>query len=373
LEALVKRRSETASSAGINDLAASNVRIVDPAEVPAKPSSPKILINILLSLIAGLSIGIGLAFFLEYIDSSIKNTEELQQATSVPVLGFIPALRREGARLKLVRRSGPIGMRFQVVRAAALDVEQGPKVEMISHEDFQSKIAEAFREMRTALLVSMAGGPPKSILIASTQPGEGKTVVALNLAITLAQVGRKVLLVDADLRRPRQHRLLGVSSAQGLSTDLSGSGPLRAQPQPTAISGLSLVPSGPLPPNPADLLDSERFSHIQRAYEALAYDHIIYDSPPILAVADPIILAGRVDAVLLVVQAGSTPRDRIEQAMSRLQQVQARVLGTVLNRITQDQQPYYEYRYRQYHHEEDDSRPSPGSEERGRPGIASSA
>ncbi|MEE9219834.1 MAG: polysaccharide biosynthesis tyrosine autokinase, partial [Acidobacteriota bacterium] len=346
LEALVKRQSETASSVGINELASSNVRIVDPAEVPNRASSPKILLNLILSLISGLALGVGMAFFLEYIDKSVKNLEEMQEASGVPALGFIPALWQEGAKLKLVRTSGSRGSRFQVVRTRGQETSGGVRLELIAHEDFRSKISEAFRELRTALLVSRPGGPPRTILITSTLPGEGKTAVALNLAITLAQIGKRVLLVDSDLRKPRLRKLLGVAAGSGLSTDLSGSGPLRAQPCPTPVPGLSLVPSGPMPPNPADLLDSERFTQILRAYEALGFDHIIFDSPPLLAVADPAILAMRVQTVVMVVQAGLTNRDGLAQAMKRLQQVKARVVGAVLNRFDFDQQGYYYYGYR---------------------------
>jgi len=345
LEALVKRQGETASSAGLNDLATSNVRIVDMAEVPARPTSPRVRLNILLSLLAGLALGVGQAFFFEYLDKSVKSIEDMQQAAGVPSLGLIPTLHHEGTRLKLVRRSGPRGVRLQVVRTVGQPASGGPRLELITQEDFKSKVSEAFRELRTALLVSRPGGPPRTILVASTQPGEGKTAVALNLAITLAQIGRHVLLVDADLRKPRLHKLLGISSAQGFSSELSGIGPLRVPPCKTSIPGLDLMPSGPLPPNPADLLDSERFSQIQHEFEARGYDHVIYDSPPVLAVADAAIMAGRVDAVVLIVHAGVINRDALAQAARRLQQVKARIVGAVLNQVGLDQQGYYGYRY----------------------------
>ena len=217
----------------------------------------------------------------------------------------------------------------------------GPSIDLITHLDTKSKVAEAFRELRTALLVSRAGGPPRSILIASAQPGEGKTSVAVNLAITLAQSGRLVLLVDADLRKPRIHKIFGLPNDQGLSSWLSGAGTPWLEPRATPVPCLSAVTSGPLPPNPADLLNSEKFIQFQREVEEQGYDHVIYDSPPALAVADPAILAGRVESVILVVHAGVTSRDAVAHAVARLRQVNAPITGTVLNRVDAQQQAYY--------------------------------
>jgi polysaccharide biosynthesis transport protein len=341
LEALLKRQTETSSSADMNELAVSNVRVVDVAEVPTRKSSPKILMNILLSILTGLALGVGLAFFFEYLDKSVKNPEEMVQAAGIPSIGLIPALRPEGFGLR-------------VIKANSREQIPGPAVELVSHEDQKSKVSEAFREVRTALLVSQPGRPPRTILIASSQPGEGKTAVAVNLAITLAQIGRRVLLVDADLRKPRLHKILGVANDQGLSTCLSGAGTPWPEPHRTPIAGLDVIPSGPLPPNPADLLDSERFVQVQREFEEQGYDHIIFDSPPILAVADPAIMAARMEAVVMVVQAGVTSRDALEHAVKRLQQVKARLVGGILNRADLDQQGYYYgYSYKRYYgHEE---------------------
>src|SRR5437773_838223 len=341
LEALVKRQSETSSSAGLNDLVASNVRIVDVAEVPDRPTSPKIALNILLSLGTGLGLGVGLAFFFEYLDKSVKTPEESLQAVGMPEIGLLPALRPEGSGQRMVKTEGGENSR-------------GSLVELISHEDPKSKISEAFREVRTALLVSQAGGPPKTILITSAYPGEGKTAVAINLAITLAQIGRRVLLVDADLRRPRIHKIFQVSNTQGLSTCLSGSAAVWPVPLKSQIQRLDLIPSGPMPPNPADLLDSDRFARVQTEFLEQGYDHIIYDSPPVLPVADPVIMAARVDAVALVVLAGVTSRDALAHVVRRLQQVKARAVGAILNRADLSSQSYYYgYSYKRYYGDDD--------------------
>ncbi len=353
LEALVKRQAETSSSAGMNESAMSNVRVVDAAEVPTRKSSPKILQNILLSLLTGLALGVGLVFFFEYLDKSVKSPEEMHQASGVPSIGLIPALRAEGTGLRVVKGNGR-------------EAPPGPAVETISHEDPKSKISEAFREVRTALLVSQAGGPPRRILIASAQPGEGKTAVAVNLAITLAQIGRRVLLVDGDLRKPRLHKIFGVTDDGGLSSFLSGAEAVWPEPRRTAIAGLDVIPSGPLPPNPADLLDSERFAQVQKEFADQGYDHVIFDSPPVLAVADPAIMAGRMDAVIVVVHAGVTSRDALAHAVRRLQQVNARIVGAVMNRADLQQQGYYYgYSYKRYYGEEQEP-PAPAARKQSR-------
>ncbi len=346
LEALVKRQSETSSSAGLNDLVAGNVRIVDVAEIPSRPSSPRILLNIVLSLVTGLGLGVGLAFFFEYLDKSIKTPEEIVQAGGIPAIGLVPALRAEGGRLRVIKANG----------REAPDL---PAVELISHGDPRAKVSEAFREVRTALLVSQPGKPPRSILITSAQPGEGKTAIAVNLAITLAQIGRRVLLVDADLRKPRLHKIFHALNRDGLSTCLSGATTPWPEPQFTEITGLDVITSGPLPPNPADLLDSERFDQFQREVAEQGYDHVIYDSPPILAVADPVITAGKMDAVALVVLAGVTSRDALAHVVRRLQQVKARTIGAILNRADLASQPYYYgYSYKRYYGEEEKQPPA---------------
>jgi capsular exopolysaccharide synthesis family protein len=348
LEALLKRQAETASASGLEDLAVSNVRIVDVAEIPTRRSSPKILQNMLLSILTGLTLGVGLAFFFEYLDKSVKTPEEMHQASGVASIGAIPVLHPEGNGLR-------------VIKAAPAAQAPRPSVDLIAHTDPKSKVSEAFREVRTALLVSQPGGPPRAILITSAQPAEGKTAVAVNLATTLAQIGRVVLIVDADLRKPRVHRVLGLSNDHGLSNALSGAGHAWPEPRPTPVSGLYAVTSGPLPPNPADLLDSERFAQIQRELAEQGYDHIIYDAPPVLEVADPAIMAGRMDAVLLVVRSGSTTREALTHAVARLQQVKARIVGAVLNRFDFSQQGYYQgyYGYKSHYLEDGLRRPEP--------------
>jgi capsular exopolysaccharide synthesis family protein len=341
LGALIRRQSETDTSGTAPDTAASNIRIVDRAEVPTKPSSPKTRLNTILGVFAGIVIGLSLAFFLEYLDLSIKTPEEVYRTTGLGTIGTIPAVR-------------PVGGRS--ARRDKTDTGVGGRMELISHEDNWSVPSEAFRKMRTALLVSQASGPPRTILVTSSQPGEGKTSISLNLAITLAQMGRRVLLVDSDLRKPRQHKFLGVPNEIGLSTYLSSTEIPVLQPVPTGIEHLDLIPSGPTPPNPSDLLDSERLVNILSQLGAQAYDHILLDSPPVLAVADPAILASRVEGVVVVVHAGATKKEALQQAIDRLRQVKAKILGVALNHMEPGSGSYYGYAYEAYG-ERKDSKP----------------
>jgi capsular exopolysaccharide synthesis family protein len=324
LQALVRRQSETTTTSELSELESSNIRIVDPAEVPADPSSPKIFRNLSLAILSSLGLGIMLSFLLEHVDKSVKTAEEIQHAARVPSIGNIPRLKSDSSRLRLVRpaalRAGPVA----------------PSVELISHQDPRSMVSEAFKEIRTGLLVSRPGGPPRSVQITSARPGEGKTTVALNLAVTLTQIGRRVLLVDADMRKPRLAEALGVANTEGLSTALSAAASTRVHIVQSTIQGLDFLPSGPLPPNPADLLDSDRFVQTKSDLESLGYDHIIFDSPPVMAVADATIIAAGMDAVILVAVSGVTAKDALAFAASRLEQVKARLVGCVLNRVETD-------------------------------------
>lgn len=356
LNALVRRQSETTTMPR-DQTGTSNVRIVDRAVVPDRAVSPRVALNLLLSLVLGLCLGIGLAFFLDYLDLSVKTPEEARDVVDLAVIGVIPG-REDVSRIpRLVRR------RPTPARTEEDDVPMAQSL---------SAPAEAFRDMRTALLVSQAAGPPRTILVTSTEPGDGKTFVAINLAVSLAQAGRRTLLIDSDLRKPRAHAALGLFDQPGLSTYLSAESLAGVRPQRTRIPHLDFVASGPLPPNPADLLDSDRFSELLRQLsgrgngvpalpgrgagdpplDALLpaapadrlsvapYDHVIMDSPPVLAVADPSIIASRAEGVIMVVRAGVTGRAELAEAVEKLRQVHARLLGLAVNGVHSDRRYY---------------------------------
>ncbi len=331
LEAILRRQGEARTTAGMNEVTSSNVRIVDRAEIPVRASSPRIGMNFILSFASGLALGIGLALFFEYVDKSVKSGEEVHAVTGLPVLGVIPMWRPDGPRLRLVWSNGS-----EEARSTAT-------VGLIAHEYPASKISEAVREMRTTLLVSRPGGPPRMILVTSSQPSEGKTAISANLAVSLAQAGRRVLLVDADMRKPRIHAIFGLSNGRGLSTALGGAGSEGLAIQPTRVEGLDVLASGPPPPNPADLLNSNRFAEIEGRLLSAGYDHVIFDSPPILVVADACIIAARMESVIVVAWAGVTGRDALEHAVGRLRQVKAQLTGAVLNKAEPESRYYGSY------------------------------
>ncbi len=342
LEAMVKRQTETGATAGMSDNPITNVRIVDRAEIPRSPSSPRKALNFLLSLVAGLGLGIGLAFFFDYMDDSIGSSEDLTRSAGLACLGVVPAHHQGSRRLNVVRSK------------VANGDDCLPEVDLAALRDTRSQASEAYREIRTGLLVSSPGRPPKNLLITSSQPKEGKTATALNLAITLSQLSKKVLLVDADLRRPRLHKALGVPNTAGLSNHLSGGEDFVELVVGTDAPGLFLLPSGPPPPNPAELLDSAEFAaFVRRLSQENTYDHVIYDSPPLLSVADASSMAGRMDGVILVVEASSTPRANVARAAEKLKMIKARILGALLNKVDMSSRSRYHGSYYAYYYGQD--------------------
>lgn len=214
--------------------------------------------------------------------------------------------------------------------------------------DGMSSVVEAYRMLRTSVLLSTAGNPPKVILVTSSQPGEGKTTTAVNTAISLTQLGASVLLIDADLRRPAVHKAFKISHARGLSNYLSGKVALNDLIIDLPIQNLSVLPCGPIPPNPAELVSSERMKEMLRAASQL-YDHIIIDSPPLINVTDPVILSTIVDGTILVVQAGRSTRDMLRRSRQELSGVGAKVFGVVLNNVDIKRDGYDEYYYYRYY------------------------
>jgi capsular exopolysaccharide synthesis family protein len=269
----------------------------------------------------------------------------------LPVLAAIP---RHGA----APPSRVVAMR----RGAAAVLPSGP-VDLVVHRDRRAPVSEAYRELRTAILLSNAGRPPRRIVVTSALPEEGKSATAINLAAVLAQLGRRVAIVDTDLRRPRLHHAFSLDNARGMSTYLSG---LEDDPaglvRPTGIEHLDLVTSGPIPPNPSELLNGDRFASFAQALLDAGWEHVIFDSPPVLSVADPVILGHAADWVVLVARAHRTPRESLRAAVERFSQAGVRPFGVVLNDVDEPAHGYRNYRY--YGRTEREGEPEPGSSER---------
>jgi polysaccharide biosynthesis transport protein len=316
-----------------------NLRIIEAAEVPSAPISPRRGFTIFAALLLSTGIGVGLAFFLEYLDNTIKTVEDVGRYTQLPALSVIPA----------VAGSMPRKFAAKGRRAIAANTGASERSQQLVTLDPHSAAAEAYRVLRTSVLLSAAGQPPKTVLITSGQPGEGKTTTAINTAISLAQLGASVLIIDCDLRRPTTHTVLGVEHLQGLSTYLSHAQvTLDEVIQQLPIENLSLLPCGPIPPNPAELIISDRMKEMLKEL-SLRYDHIIIDSPPLINVTDPVILSTMVDGVILVVHGGKSTRDIVRRARQELATVGAKIFGVVLNNVDLRREGYDNYYYNRYY------------------------
>ncbi|MFL6213236.1 MAG: GumC family protein [Blastocatellia bacterium] len=316
-----------------------NLRIIEAAEVPNAPVSPRRGFAILAALLLSTGVGIGLAFFLEYLDNTIKTVEDVSRYAQLPALSVIPAVAGSLPR-KLAARNR------KAMPASLINSERAHQLVTL---DPHSSAAEAYRVLRTSVLLSAAGQPPKTVLITSGQPGEGKTTTAINTAISLAQLGASVLIIDCDLRRPTTHKVLGVEYVQGLSTYLSQAHvTLDEVIQPLPIENLSLLPCGPIPPNPAELIISDRMKEMLTEL-SVRYDHIIIDSPPLINVTDPVILSTMVDGVILVVHGGKSTRDIVRRARQELATVGAKVFGVVLNNVDLRREGYDDSYYNRYY------------------------
>jgi len=333
-DGLLNRLKEAGVSAGMRS---NNIHIVDRARPPLAPIRPRKSLNIALSAVVGLILGGALALFNEYLDNSVKVPEEVEQLIGLPALGVIPGVS-----------SIPAG----ALRALPGVVPKPQAQELATISQPHSVVSEAYRALRTSILLSTSKHPPQTILITSGQPREGKTTTALNLAITLAQRGDRVVLMDSDLRRPRVHRSFNISNDVGLSSFLAGVVGIDDLPRAvTHIPNLFVIPSGPTPPNPAELLSSEPmvllFSELRRQF-----DFIVMDSPPAITVADSMILAAHADGVMLVIHGGVTTRESLRQTHKLLAGVNARMIGVVLNNVdirSADYRYYYTYYYGDYY------------------------
>ncbi len=345
-EGLLQRLKEAGVSAGLK---ASNVRVVDQAEVPRGPAKPRKMLNLALALVFGLGLGIGMAFFQEYLDNTLKTPDDVQRFLRLPALGVIPAANANGQG-KLPYGYGygyGYGSRKNLPKPATTGKEASKlHVELIG-TDGNAPLAEAYRSLRTSVLLSTSGRPPRVILITSGQPGEGKSTTAVNLAMALVQLGGRVLVVDSDMRRPRVATLLMLKAGSaGLSTYLTGQCTLDEAVVATKIPNLHAIPCGPVPPNPAELLSSDPMRQLlEQAPQK--FDYVVLDSPPVLHVSDARILAAQVEAVILVAHGGETPRELVNHAKMHLLQVNANVIGVALNNVD-FRSVGYDYYYRYY-------------------------
>lgn len=328
---LLQQLKDATIAAGLRS---TNIHFVDPALTPIIPERPRKLQNIVVAMLVGLVLGIVIAFGQESLDSSLRAPEDVELLIATPTLGVIPV--RTVANVPKTRR----------LMGAKPPSEAG--VALTALNDAKSPPAEAYRALRTAILLSTSPHPPTSILITSSNAGEGKTSTAVNLAITLAQSGAQVALVDCDMRKPGVARVLGLRASIGISTVLTRQHGLPDTLQCFAgAKGLYVIPAGPVPPNPAELLSSHAMKQV---IEELSqhFRHIIIDSPPILAVTDSTILSSMVDGVILVVESGTTHKKMVLRARRILENAGGRILGVALNKYDARSDGYYGGYYHEY-------------------------
>ncbi len=338
-DGLMTKLKEVGISAALQS---SNIRVVDPAMIPAYPSRPAKARNIAMAFLVGLVGGIGLALMREYLDNTVKTPDDIETLARLPSLAVVPQF--DG--------SSTNGSRKRLLQGMASNGHE-KRIELVAQHLPKSQMSEAFRALRTSLLLSQPGRPPQVILVTSALPREGKTTAAANLAVTLAQLGDSTVLVDADLRKPGVGRLLNMGNGKyaGFSSYLAGvsSLDLVTVPHPD-IPNLAAIPTGPLPPNPADLLSSHKLA------DAIAelrtkFKFVVIDSPPIMAATDAVILSVQTDGVLLVVRSGETPKEAFTRTRDLLISVKCHILGVVLNAVDSSAPDYY-YSYRYYPYSE---------------------
>ena len=329
-----------------------NIKISNHAITPGAPVGPQRARNILVALLISLAAGIGLAFLLDYLDDSVRTSDDISRHLGLPTLAMIPHYSGgEKRRLGLPQRT-----------STAANGNVGTA--LIALEERHSPMAEAYRHLRTSLLFSSAGKPPQTILVTSSQPSEGKTTTAINTAITLAQSDADVVIIDCDLRRPRLHSHFSLSNSHGLTNYLSGEKStenlIKALPD---LPRLKIITSGPIPPNPAELLSSNEMRNLLQFLRG-RFKHIIIDSPPAISFTDASILSTQVDGVVLVAMADKSSMHLMRQFRSRISAIGARIYGVVLNGVKAGSMAYDYYGggYYQYYQraEHDDSTPIMG-------------
>ena len=333
LNQMVSKQEEAMVSARMTGMGTSYIKIVDRAVVPDKPFGPIPLRNAAVALILGLIFGVGFAFLADFIDNTIKEPEDMEHLTGLPSLGVIPQFAVNGTGRKYGYTSRyRYNYRYGKARSAAEEEKMAgvTEVELINHLFPRINIAEDYRTVRTSIMFSLPGKGSKAMVFTSSSPQEGKSATVANLGISFAQLGVKVVVVDADLRKPRQHKIFKVKNTSGLSDYLTGRRSFDEIIQKTAIDSFWVVPSGPHPPNPAELLNSEMMKDFVRLLKE-RFDVVLIDTPPVMAVIDPVIVSSYVDSTVIVLRTGKAARKPVLRTVSELRRAQAKIIGVVFN------------------------------------------
>jgi capsular exopolysaccharide synthesis family protein len=346
LNELSSRQNETLVSARLKGYMTSNIKVIDSALVPTTPFSPNKKRNMILALILGLFVGFGLAFLVDYLDNTVKGPEEVEKLVGLPSLGIIPALSSNNSKSKYryTYYSQDCGDNKSEDSQHLEEIED---IELINYFFPKFHIGEDYRTVRTSILFSHAGDSPHTISFTSTFPQEGKTSTVINTAVSFAQLEKKVLLIDGDLRKPRLHKIFEARNRIGLSSCLIGISSVEEAIQETSVENVWLLPSGLHPPNPAELINSKKMESLVKTVGD-KFDVVFIDSPPVLAVVDSVVIASMTEAVVYVIKEGKTSRKTLVKAVDELNRVQANILGVVFNGVKMKKQGYYSPYYKDY-------------------------
>jgi succinoglycan biosynthesis transport protein ExoP len=379
LEALSKRKSETDVSSRLKGYESLNVWIVDKADYPLSPASPNKRKNVLMGFLIGLAGGIGLALGLEFLNNTVRTSQDVVKSTGLPLMGSIPSFEADASskgpigeiaqiirmfsgndegkgakepRKKAQRAAGFLEERTDPTNAAIKSRKSFGRIELIAKNEPTSIQAESYRSIRTTLLVSSPPGKIKTILFTSPLAREGKSATVSNLGIMLAEVSRRVVIVDSDLRKPKLARIFGAGAGPGISRYLSSNMDPADLAKPTGIPNLDLIVSGPMPANPIEILTSDRMDGLV-TFLKRNYDFTLFDTPPVLAVSDALAMGPMIDAIILIARGGQTPIQAMSQAKLKLDAHKLKCLGVILNGIDiVAQDGYYAKQY--YHYSKTD-------------------
>ncbi|HEV8371537.1 MAG TPA: polysaccharide biosynthesis tyrosine autokinase [Pyrinomonadaceae bacterium] len=330
-----------------------NISVVDYALSPEGPVGPNRTRTVFVAFVLSIGFGIGFALFLEYMDDTVRSTEEVERLLHLPALAIIPSMGSSA-------RNRALGAATALQKRDSSNGNGSDNPELLMNVDGRSPLAEAYRHLRTSVLLSTAGRAPKSLLVTSSLPGEGKTTTAVNTAISLAQTGANVVIIDADMRRPRLQSIFSLRGQLGLSSVLSddvSDAEMLAMISRDEKTGLNILTSGPIPPNPAELLGSTQMRNLLTSLQN-RFTHVIIDSPPVSSFTDGVLIASMVDGVLLVVHGGKSSRHVVRRSRQLLQDVGAKIFGVVLNNTAVQSHDYYYYQryYGQKYYEKENAK-----------------
>jgi len=348
---LVERLNETEVSARLGGLKTSNISIIDKAEPPKYPISPNKSRNFILAFLIGIFGGVGLCFLLEYLDKTVKGPEDVEKLVGLPSLGVIPYFHPEGKK----RKRSSYYYKYKYSRGeenpeSEDSLSEKQNVELVNYIHPKFLISENYRTVRTSILLSRSEGPPKSIVFTSALPQEGKSATVVNMAVAFSQLKKNILVVDADLRKPRLHHIFKIKNIGGLSGYLTGKVSIMEAIQKTSVENIWLLPSGPIPPNPVELIDSEKMKELMKEVDKI-FDVVLIDSPPVLAVVDPIIICSFADSVVFIIQAGKTTYKPFFRAIKELQRTKIKIVGVIFNEVKAKDDRYYSEYYPYYRHQ----------------------